>query len=358
MAAQDLRRRVRGHRRCRPSTAVRAAPSPRPSALPAGGGAVRDRHRRLLRRPRHGRADAPRARHRGAEAASTSRRCCAATTVWCQLFSEPGAGSDLAGLTTRAVRDGDEWVVDGQKVWNCFAHIADWGILLARTDWDVPEAPRHHVLPRRHDDARRRGAAAAPDHRRRALQRDVPHGRAHPAENVLGEVNGGWGVTQTTLMAERMLIGGGGMGLGFRDYVALARTSAHDDDPVIRQRLARGVHALRDPELARRARAGRGEDGQPDGARELGDEAGDLRARRAERRPRARDRRAPTGCSTAPTRSRTASGSRCSSASGASASAAAPSRCSATSSASACSASPPKPRPDKTEPFREVPKNT
>jgi alkylation response protein AidB-like acyl-CoA dehydrogenase len=159
--------------------------------------------------------------------------------VWCQLFSEPGAGSDLAGLTTRAVRDGEEWVVNGQKVWNSYAHVADWGILLARTNWDVP---KHRGITYFLVDMRTPGVEARPlrqitgvAHFNETFLTDV----RIPLDCQLGDVNNGWGVTQTTLMAERMLIGGGGAGFGFREYAELARHFGRESDPVIRQGLAK-----------------------------------------------------------------------------------------------------------------------
>src|SRR5581483_5408971 len=158
--------------------------------------------------------------------------------VWCQLFSEPGAGSDLAGLSTRAVRDGDEWVVHGQKVWTSGAHFSDWGILLARTD---PEQPKHRGITYFLVDMHTPGIDVRP-------LRQI-NGTAHfnevfltdvrvPHENVLGEVNGGWAVAMTTLANERTFMGGHSRALGFADLVALARAHGRDGDAVVRQQLA------------------------------------------------------------------------------------------------------------------------
>jgi alkylation response protein AidB-like acyl-CoA dehydrogenase len=159
--------------------------------------------------------------------------------VWCQLFSEPGAGSDLASLATSAVRDGDEFVVNGQKVWTSSAHFSDWGILLARTDVDVPKhrgityflldmtTPGIDVRPLRQAT----GAAQFNE----VFLTDV----RIPAENVVGPVNGGWGVTMTTLTNERTLIGSGvGVGDVFGDIVRLAREYGSSDDPLVRQDLS------------------------------------------------------------------------------------------------------------------------
>jgi alkylation response protein AidB-like acyl-CoA dehydrogenase len=162
--------------------------------------------------------------------------------IWCQLFSEPGAGSDLAGLQTRAVRDGDEWVVTGQKIWTSLAQFSTFGILIARTD---PEAPKHEgisyfICP-----------MDAPGIEIRPI---VEMTGAHtfnevffdevrlPAENLVGEVNRGWGLAKVTLGNERVSLSSGGalwgMGPDAHDLLDVVRTAGGVADPMLRQRLA------------------------------------------------------------------------------------------------------------------------
>jgi alkylation response protein AidB-like acyl-CoA dehydrogenase len=163
--------------------------------------------------------------------------------IWCQLFSEPGAGSDLAGLRTRATRDGDEWVVNGQKVWTSGAQYSDWGLLLARTD---PDAPKHRGITAFALDMRTPGIEVRPlrqitgaSHFNEVFLTDV----RIPDEQRLGPLNEGWRVANTMLSNERALIGGGGR-VGFRDIVELARRGGHSDDPMLRQELARSYTRL------------------------------------------------------------------------------------------------------------------
>ena len=162
--------------------------------------------------------------------------------IACQLFSEPSSGSDLASLQTRAVRDGDEWRISGQKVWTSGAQYSDIGEIICRTDLDVEKhrgltgfmvdmhAPGVEVRPLR----QMTGAASFNE----VFFDDV----RVPADNLLGDVNGGWTVALTTLMNERAAIGGGGGGVRTGSLVdrlvATARHLGRAGDPLVRQRLA------------------------------------------------------------------------------------------------------------------------
>jgi acyl-CoA dehydrogenase len=163
--------------------------------------------------------------------------------IACQLFSEPGAGSDLASLQTRAVLDGDEWLVNGQKVWTSGAHYSEIGEIICRTD---PDLPKHKGLTGFIVDMHAKGVDIRP-------LRQMTGGASFnevfftdvriPADHLLGDVNSGWTVALTTLMNERASIGGGGGGAPsggseLRRLIALARHLGVADDPLIRQDIA------------------------------------------------------------------------------------------------------------------------
>ncbi|MBV8960170.1 MAG: acyl-CoA dehydrogenase family protein [Actinobacteria bacterium] len=197
---------------------------------------------------------------------------------WCQLFSEPGAGSDLAGLQTRAERDGDEWVITGQKVWTSLGQWADYGMLLARTD---PAAPKHQGISYFAFPMRQPGVEVRPlrEMTGRVMFNEVFIDEARvPAANVVGDLGDGWRVANTTLMVERGSAGGGVVaapcaaipgsiadhlgrdagsfagapgpahegvvdGDGVRVLIDLARHRGSLTDPTIRQDIAR-LHSL------------------------------------------------------------------------------------------------------------------
>lgn len=128
--------------------------------------------------------------------------------VWCQLFSEPGAGSDVASLSTRAVRDGDEWIVNGQKVWTTLAHRSRWGLLVARSD---PDSPKHRGMTYFVMDMKAPGVEVRP---LRQMTGEAEFNEVYmtdvriPDAERLGDVGAGWYVALTTLMNERVSIGG------------------------------------------------------------------------------------------------------------------------------------------------------
>ncbi|BBZ01285.1 acyl-CoA dehydrogenase [Mycolicibacterium chitae] len=141
-------------------------------------------------------------------------------TKWCLLYSEPGAGSDLAGLRTRADRDGDRFIINGQKVWTSFAAKADYGLLVARTDWDVP---KHKGISFFMFPMRQPGVEVRPIHQitgESEFNEVFITDAAVPAENLIGPLNGGWGVLQTALGYERRLMG---------DLARTARSSGQTD---------------------------------------------------------------------------------------------------------------------------------
>ncbi|MCG2839905.1 acyl-CoA dehydrogenase family protein [Sandaracinobacter sp. RS1-74] len=164
--------------------------------------------------------------------------------VWCQLFSEPVAGSDLAGIRTRAVRDGDEWVIDGQKVWTSFAHRSDFGIVVTRTDFD---APKHKGLSMFIVDMRAPGVEVRPI-RQMSGGSDFNEvfftGVRVADSHRLGEVGEGWKVSLTTLMHERLAVGGKPRHApGYQALMELAKRVETDSGPAIeradvRQRIA------------------------------------------------------------------------------------------------------------------------
>lgn len=162
---------------------------------------------------------------------------------WCQLFSEPGAGSDFAGLGTRAVRDGDEWIMNGQKVWNTLAHLADFGMLVARTD---PQQPKHKGLTYFAIDMHAPGVEVRP---LRQITGEAEFNEVYmtdarvPDAWRIGEVGEGWRAALTTLMNERVSIatssGGSGRRKGPIDAVIdiWNEKRPEDRDPAHRDRL-------------------------------------------------------------------------------------------------------------------------
>ena len=161
--------------------------------------------------------------------------------IWCQGFSEPESGSDLASLKTRAVKSNGNWKITGQKVWTTYAHKAKWCMLVARTD---PDVPKHQGLTYFIMDMDQEAVQVRPLHQitnqPEFNELFIEEARI-PDENVVGGVGNGWGVAITTLMNERAGLGASaaaGVKMGLEELKALARERGVDDDPVIRQKLA------------------------------------------------------------------------------------------------------------------------
>src|SRR3984957_5098111 len=221
-----------------------------PGHLHSGNGQVRRLDGSVRRRDRYGRPD-PRCPRVGGKKRYLSPTNFAGErglvshlpamlrgeAVWCQLFSEPDAGSDLAGLTTRATRDGEAFVVNGQKVWTSGAQHSDWGILIARTN---QHAPKHRGITYFLVDMQTPGIEVRPlrqitgsAHFNEVYLTDV----VVSAGNVVGGIDDGWSVAHTTMSYERALIGGIGQSISTAQVLDLAHRCDKSDDPLVRQQI-------------------------------------------------------------------------------------------------------------------------
>jgi alkylation response protein AidB-like acyl-CoA dehydrogenase len=205
------------------------------------------------------------------------KKILSAEEIWCQGFSEPNAGSDLAALNTRAVLDGDDFIVNGQKVWTSFARYADWCMLLVRTD---PDAPKHRGITFLLVDMKSPGVTVRPlkqisgeEDFNEVFLEDV----RVPRENVVGEVNRGWEITITTLMHERQTLTFSRQlqsRIALEDLLNLVRRFPSPQapvsrDPVVRQKLAAAYidsHAMKYTALRNLTRVLRGGDPGPEGS--------------------------------------------------------------------------------------------
>jgi len=159
--------------------------------------------------------------------------------IWCQLFSEPGAGSDLAGVRTRAEKDGNEWVVNGQKIWTTLGHIADWGILVARTD---PAKPKHKGLSFFLLDMKTPGITVKQIKQisgASSFNEIFFENVRIPDANRVGNEGDGWKAALTVLMNERVVVGNMSAGHGVGEFLSLARDTQLGDGPAIRNAAVR-----------------------------------------------------------------------------------------------------------------------
>ncbi len=165
----------------------------------------------------------------------------AGRTLWCQMFSEPGAGSDVASLQSKAELDGDEWILNGQKVWTTLAHLSDYGVIVARTD---PDQPKHRGISMFILDMKAPGVEIRPIHQ-------IDGGNHFnevfftnvriPKDQQIGELNKGWGLATSMLMYERVAIGSGGSGRVSQPHfdllAGIAKANGAINDPVVRDQL-------------------------------------------------------------------------------------------------------------------------